>query len=299
MYDKQVVRRRRAVLVILVLLSIVLLTGYFGEGNSGFFHGLQSTGQAILSPIESGASRAFSPVRNLVNGIGDLFDAKSQNKQLRKDLAAARTELAQSQTAIRDDQQLRALVNLPKVSGFPGQYRRVTGRVIWKSPTAWYSTVEVDVGSSDGVKVDQPVITGDGLVGKITSVTGGTAIVTLLTDPSSSVSSEIEPAGAAGIVKPNVGDPNDMRVGFIQNPKGVSTGQTVVTSGFASGALESIYPRGIPIGKVTSVSTNDLALYGTVHMQPFADLRRMDFVQVLLTRPRNAQPPPGGGSTGP
>ena len=130
MYDKQVVRRRRAVLVILVLLSIVLLTGYFGEGNSGFFHGLQSTGQAILSPIESGASRAFSPVRNLVNGIGDLFDAKSQNKQLRKDLAAARTELAQSQTAIRDDQQLRALVNLPKVSGCPGQYRRVTGRVI-------------------------------------------------------------------------------------------------------------------------------------------------------------------------
>jgi rod shape-determining protein MreC len=293
-YDKQVIRRRRAVLAVLVLLSIVLLTGYFGEGNGGFFHGLQRTGQTILSPIEAGASRAFKPVRDLVGGTGDIFSAKSENKKLKKDLAATRAQLAQSQTAVRENEQLRALVNLPHTPGFPTT-RRVTGRVIWKSPTAWYSTIEVDVGMSDGVKVDQPVVTGDGLVGKVSQVTGGTAIVTLITDPSSAVTSEVEPGGAFGVVKPNVGDPNDMRLEFIQKGKNVSTGQSVITGGFASGGLESIYPRGIPIGRVTKVSTDELELYRTVHIQPYADFRRMDFVQVLITHPRTIQAPPGSG----
>src|SRR3954464_10078275 len=103
MYGKQAVRRRRAVLAVLVLLSIVLLTGYFGEGSGGFFHGLQSAGQTVLSPIEAGGSRPSKPVRDLVNGTGDIFSAKSENKKLRKELGATRTQLAQAETAIHDN----------------------------------------------------------------------------------------------------------------------------------------------------------------------------------------------------
>jgi rod shape-determining protein MreC len=297
-YDKQVVRRRRAVLGALVLLSIVLLTGYFGEGNGGFFHGLQSTGQAVLSPIEAGASRAFQPVRDLVGGTGDIFSAKSDNKKLKHELASTRTQLAQAQTAIHDNAQLRALLNLPKTPGFP-QTKRVTARVLSKAPTAWYSTIAIDVGRSDGVKVDQPVITGDGLIGHVSSVNGGTAVVTLITDASSCVSAEVEPDGASAIVKPNVGDPNDMQLQFIQKGKNVTKGQQVVTSGFASGGLESIYPRGIPIGQVTTVSTDELELYRTVHIQPYADFQKVDYVQVLTSRPRVVQPLPGIAGSGP
>src|SRR3954449_13630065 len=101
LYDKQVVRRRRAVLAVLVSLSIVLLTGYFGECSGGFFHSLQSGAQTILSPVEDGASRAFKPVRDLVGWFGDVFNAKDENKTLKKDLSAARTELAQLQTEQR------------------------------------------------------------------------------------------------------------------------------------------------------------------------------------------------------
>ena len=294
MYDKQVVRRRRATLAVLVALSIFLLTGYFNEGDGGFFHGLQRTGQAVLSPIESGASRAFKPVRDLVGGTGDIFTAKSQNKQLRAELATTRTQLAQAQTALHDNAQLSKMLKIdatPGVQGIP----RVTARVIWKSPTAWYSTVEIDKGSGDGVRVDQPVITGDGLVGKVTAVTGGSATVTLITDASSSVSAEVVPNGASGNVQPNVGDPNDMRLEFIQKGKNVTTGQTIVTSGFRSGALQSLYPKGIPIGRVTKVSTDELELYRTVHIQPFADFQRMDYVQVLRTHPQEPNAPAGSG----
>ena len=99
-------------LAVLVGLSIVLLTGYFGEGSGGFFHTLQSGAQTILSPVEDGASRAFKPVRDLTGWFGDVFDAKGENEKLRDDLADTRRELAEAQTLIRDDAQLRKLVGL-------------------------------------------------------------------------------------------------------------------------------------------------------------------------------------------
>ena len=295
MYDKQVVRRRRAVLALLVGLSIVMLTGYFGESSGGPFHRFQAGVQTILSPIEAGASRAFQPIRDVAGWFGDVFDAKGENKELKKELADARTQLAEAQTLVRDDAQLRKLAQLPQRDGFPTT-ERVTARVVWKSPTAWYSTIQVNKGRSDGVKVDQPVITGDGLVGKVTQVTGGTSVVTLITDAESSVSAQIQPDGANGIVQPSVGDPNDMRLRFIQRGHPVREGSIVVTSGFASGKLDSIFPRGIPIGRVTKVESDDLKLYREVRIRPYADFRRIDYVQILTSK--QEQPAPIGGGSG-
>src|SRR4051812_3313443 len=179
-----------------------MLTGYFGESTGGPLHRFQSGVQTIFSPIEAGASRAFKPIRDLGGWFGDVFDAKGENKKLKKDLADTRTQLAQAQTLARDDAQLRKLVTLNASPSFPTT-KRVTGRVIWKSPTAWYSTLEIDVGRSDGVKVDQPAITGDGLVGKVSQVTGGTAVITLISDSESAVSAQIGTDGAHGIVQPS------------------------------------------------------------------------------------------------
>ena len=287
MYDKQVVRRRRAVLAVLVGLSIVILTGYCGEGNGGLFHSLQSGAQTLLSPVEDGASRAFKPVRNLVGWAGDVFDAKDENKKLKKDLANAREQLAIAQTDARDAAQLRDQLKLTDDLGFSGA-SRVTARVIVKAPTVWYSTVTINKGKSDGIQRDQPVVSGDGLVGKVTATTGGTATVTLITDGSSSVPAQIEPNGVPGIVKPAVGDPNDMQLQYIAKNHAVQKGRTVVTSGSASSRLESIFPRGIPIGEVSRVETGELELYRTVHIRPWADFRRMDYLTVLTEKPRSA-----------
>jgi rod shape-determining protein MreC len=300
LYDKQVVRRRRAVLAVLVGLSIVLLTGYFGEGSGGFFHSIQSGAQTVLSPIEDGASRAFKPVRDLVGWFGDVFDAKDENRKLKKDLAAARSQLAIAQTHAHDVPQLQRQLKLTDKLGFTSA-SRTTARVIIRSPTVWYSTVTLDKGRSDGIRVDQPVISGDGLVGKVTTVTGGTATVTLITDGSSNVPAQIEPDGALGVVTPAVGDPNDMQLQYIQKNHPVRKGQTVVTSGSAPGRLESIYPRSIPIGEVSRVDTGELELYRTVHIRPWADFRRMDYLTVLTGKPRfvPAAAGPGPGAAGP
>ena len=289
MFDKKVVRRRRAVLAVCVVMSVALLTAYFGESGGGFLHALQRGAQEVLAPIETGASRALKPVRDLFGWTGDTLDAKKENKRLKQEVEQLRGELAAAQTAQRDARQLRGLVGLSREEGFPQGTRPVTARVIARSPTVWYSSVKIDKGSSDGVKLDQPVIAAGGLAGKVTRVTGGTAEVTLLTDSLSAVSAQIMPEGANGIVRPEVGNPRDLLLDFVEKGRRVTKNTTVVTSGFTSSRVESLFPRGIPIGRVTQVDLDEIELYQRVHIKPFADMRRLDFMQVLTARGRPAE----------
>jgi rod shape-determining protein MreC len=285
-FDKRVIRRRRAALAICVAMSVALITAYFGESGGGLLHALQRGAQEALAPIETGASRALKPVRDLFGWIGDTLDAKDENEELQREVERLRGELARAQTARRDARELRGLVGLQRREGFPQGTRPVTARVIARSPTVWYSSVKIDKGSDDGVRLDQPVTAAGGLAGKITSVSGGSAEVTLVTDASSAVSAQVMPEGANGIVKPEVGNPRDLLLDFVEKGRRVTEGTTVVTSGFTSSRVESLFPRGIPIGTVTEVDLDEIELYQRVHIKPFADLRRLDWLQVLTARGR-------------
>jgi rod shape-determining protein MreC len=280
-YDRKVIRRRRAVLALCVALSLFALTAYFGESPSGMLHGIQRGAQEVLSPIESGASKVFKPFRDLFNWVGDAFDANSENKKLKKELAQARTELAQARTAARDSEQLRRMVDLQKEPAFPDGMSPVTARVIARSPTDWSSTIQINKGTGDGVRPDQPVITGDGLVGKVAQASGSTATVQLITDGEAAVDAAIVPDGTSGVVRTPVGDPEDLQLDFVREVEAIRKGQTVITSGFKTGRLESLYPRGIPIGAIRKVDRDELETYQRVHVDPFADFRRIDLVQVL------------------
>jgi rod shape-determining protein MreC len=284
-FDSKVIRRRRATLAVLVGLSIVMLTAYFGESNNGgFFHTLQRGAQEAFAPIETGTDRALKPFRDLFGWFGDTIDAKGENEDLRSEVQDLRQRLAENATGARDAAQLRGLVELRRSASFPAATRPVAARVIARSPTVWYSTVKIDKGSGDGLRRNQPVIASGGLAGKVTQVTGGTAEVTLITDASSAVSGQVMPNGASGIVKPEVGEPDDLLLDFVDKGRRVTEGTTVVTSGFTSSRVESLFPRGIPIGRVTKVDLDEIELYQRVHMKPFADLREVDFVQVLTAK---------------
>ncbi|MFN2617547.1 MAG: rod shape-determining protein MreC [Thermoleophilaceae bacterium] len=296
MFDRKTVRRRRAALAVFVGLSVALLTVYFGESGGGILHALQRGAQEAFAPVESGASRALKPVTDLFGWFGDTLHAKGDNKDLKKEVQDLRSRLAQAQTAQRDAAELRGIVRLQRAGGYPQGTDPVTARVIARSPTVWYSSLKIDRGSGDGIHVDQPVIAAGGLAGKITRVTGGTAEVTLITDSESAVSAQVMPQGASGIVKPEVGNPNDLLLDFVEKGQRVTQGATVVTSGFTSSRVESLFPRGIPIGRVTKVALDEIELYQRVHIKPFADLKRLDYVQVLTKRPNTARAsavPPG------
>ncbi len=284
MYDRKVVRRRRAALAAFVVLSIAILTAYFGESGGGLFHSLQRGAQEAFAPVETGASRALKPARDFVDWTGDTIDAKDENADLKKEVQRLRTDLAESQTALRDTGQLKELASLRGENYFPQATAPVTARVIARSSTVWYSTIKIDKGSSDGLRTDQPVIAAGGLIGKLTDVTDGTAEVRLITDGQSGVSAQVFPAGVIGVVRPEVGDPDDLLLEHVESGRRVTENTLVITSGFTSSRTESLFPRGIPIGRVTKVDLDELETYQRVHVKPFADLRRLDLVQVLTRR---------------
>jgi rod shape-determining protein MreC len=284
MYDRKVVRRRRAVLAVFVVLSIAILTAYFGESGGGFFHSFQRGAQEAFAPIETGASRVLKPVRDLFGWVGDTVDAKDQNADLKKEVQRLRSDLAQAQTELRDAGQLKGLATLHAENYFPQSTAPVTARVIARSATIWYSTLKIDKGSDDGLRENQPVIAAGGLIGKLTSVTGGTAEVRLITDGQSGVSAQVFPAGVTGVVRPEVGNPKDLLLEHVESDRRVTENTLVITSGFKSSRTESLFPRGIPIGRVTKVDLDELETYQRVHVKPFADLQRIDIVQVLTRR---------------
>ena len=297
MYDRKVVRRRRAALAVFVALSIAILTAYFGESGGGFFHALQRGAQEAFAPIETGASRALKPVRDLFGWTGDTFEAKKENKELRREVERLRAALAEAQTSQRDAEQLEGLVGLREDSSFPRGTEPVTARVIARSPTVWYSSIKIDKGSSDGVRVDQPVIAAGsdpeagevgGLAGKVTSVTDGAAEVTLITDASIGVGAQVMPSGATGVVRPAVGNPRDLLMEFVEGGR-VTEKTTVATSGFTISKDESLFPRGIPIGRVSEADLDELEVYRRVHLEPYADLKSIDIVQVLTKRGTSSQ----------
>ena len=279
MYKKSV-RRRRAVLALLVGLSLILITDYFGESAGGGLHALQRGVLQVLSPIQEGANRALKPFRDLAGWFGDTLGAKGDRDKLRKEVRTLRNRAIDDQAAIRENLQLKGLLQLDQ-SAQLNSYTRLTARVIGRSPTVWYATINVDKGSSAGVHVNQPVVGSDGLVGKVTTVTPGASQVTLITDHTSGVSAKLNDTGVDGVVQPAVGDPNDLLLDFVSRSTRIIKGEAVVTAGTTASRLESLFPPGIPIGTVTKVEDQELNLYQRVHIKPYADLRRLDFVQIL------------------
>ena len=286
MHDKQV-RRRRAVLIALVAVSLILLTAYFGETPNSPLHSVQRGVVEVLSPVEQGANAVLAPVRDGAGWISDTLHAKSQVKTLRTQVQQLTAKLAQAQGAKIQNTQLSHLVHLDDNIGV-NAFHPVTAQVIARDPLLWYQTVELDKGSDDGVRLHDPVIADRGLVGEITEVSATASIVSLITDHTVSVTARVNDAkGDTGELVPAVGNPNQLVLQYLQPPNpsqiqlGPQAGQQVVTAGFRSGNGDSYYPANIPIGWVAPFNENQLFNDGQIQVTPAADLRRFDVVQIL------------------
>jgi rod shape-determining protein MreC len=265
------------VLALLIVGSFALLTITYGQGSNGLQRGVSS----IFSPLESGADRALKPARDLVNWFDETFDAKGENSKLHGEVEALRKQAVGEKAALAENAQLRKLVKLDESGAIPSGYQEVTGNVIARSPTIWYADVGIDVGSGDGVRPGDPVINGDGLVGTVSAVTGGSAQVRLIADGQSAVTAKVVPLGAQGVIQPEVGNPGSLILNFIDSAKHVHKGQDVVTAGWRAAEISSGYPPNLPIGEITEASIVQQEAQQQVRVRPFADLRELDLVQVL------------------
>ena len=282
MYDKQV-RRRRAVLALLVVVSLILLTAYFGESAGSPLHSVQRGVVAVLSPVQEGASRALKPVRDLFGWFGDTARAKTERDQLRAQRDRLLEQVVGYKVALQENAELRRQVGLQDSNGLDA-YDKRAARVIGRpANNLLLDRLQVDAGSGAGVRVGDPVIADGGLVGHVSFVASDAALVTLITDPSSSVSVKVlNGAGDSGLLKPSVGDPLDLLVQLLPRRARIAQDDIVVTAGFRTSRLDSLYPPDVPVGRVTKADPEELASDQQVHVAPIADLRHLDFVQILV-----------------
>lgn len=279
MYRRQV-RRRRAVLVGLIVLCLILLSSHFSEAESGPLHAIQRGVSTVLSPLGEAAERALKPVRDLIDWFEETFEARGENEALREELSELRARVAEAEGAVGENAEFEKLLEIDRSAAIGG-FEPVTARVIGRSPTVWFGTVTIDQGSGAKIERNDAVITGDGLVGRIRAVAGGSAQVELITDPDSAVSARVLPDGPQGVVAPVAGDPDDLLLDFIDEQESIEENQALVTAGWSNGVVSSAYPPEIPIGRVSQAEVGEQEEFQLIHVTPFVDLRNLDYVQVL------------------
>ena len=223
-------------LALLVISSFVLLTLTYGHSSGGLQRGVS----AIFSPLQDVSDRALKPARDLVDWFDKTFDARGENSRLKSELTKARALAVGSQAALQENAQLRKIVELDRGPLAYSNLKRVPARVTARSPTVWNSTVSIDAGSGDGVHVDDPVLSGDGLVGRVSSVEGGSSQVTLITDNASAISAKVVPGGVQGVMRPDIGDPENLILDFIDSTRA------------SASARRSSPPAGAPRGSPRS-----------------------------------------------
>ena len=274
--------RARLVALALVLVSLALLTVYFRESSGGPLHGAQRIVVSALTPFEAAAERVARPFRDAYGWTADLFGAKSENAELRTEVRELRRQVIVNETAAQENEELRRLLDYRDGPRFPNDYDAVATRVIVPPQTEFRQEVLVAAGSGDGVAVEDPVVTAEGLVGTVTEVTSNAARVRLLTDQQSAASAYVPQTGAAGIVQRGQSTAS-LVLDRVEKEEAVERGHMVVTAGSRSGRLESLFPRGIQICVVESVSQRDTDPFKRIQCAPLVDFDSLNEV-IVLTR---------------
>jgi rod shape-determining protein MreC len=269
-----------------VLLSLVLITIYFREPADGGLHHVQAAGATVLRPFEVAAERVARPFRDAYGYAADLVGAKSENARLKDENRSLRQQVALLSTAASENAQLRGLLQYKDAPRFPAGYRQVSTAVISRAPDDFDQQIGIAAGSANGIRAGDPVLTADGLVGHVDHVTSHTSEVTLLTDESSAVSVVDVKTNARGIVRHGSGTAC-CSIDRVPHEQVVHQGDWIATSGWRYGGLASIYPKGIPVGTVTSVGQLDTDLFKQVQIQPFVKFSSLSSVLVLVPKHRS------------
>jgi rod shape-determining protein MreC len=272
---------RRLVLAVLVLGALALLTISFRSPTTGALHDVQSVGATGLRPFQVAAQRVARPFRDVYGYFSGLAGAKAENKTLRRELRDARALAYANLATAQRAEALQKLMQFEEGTRFPNDYRAVNTTVTSYPTSAFAQQVTIAAGSTSGIRVNTPVITGDGLIGRVVNVSPHTALVTLITDPDANTPARDVDNGVSGLIRHGQG--NALFFDRVSKEKKVKRGDIIVTQGTVDRRYPDIYPYGIPIGRVISASTSDIASFLIVQVVPLARFDSLDAVAALVS----------------
>ncbi|OGB89204.1 MAG: rod shape-determining protein MreC [candidate division NC10 bacterium RIFCSPLOWO2_02_FULL_66_22] len=275
--------RRATILTTTLVLSFLLMTLQVRHETAV----VSFTRQVLLftvSPFIKLTAVTVQGVTGIWRDYVDLRGLQEENKGLQRETATQKRRIDQLEEQALETQRLQALLAMRQAS----RAEFLTARVIGKDATNWFKTILLDRGSLEGVRRNQPVLAPDGLVGRVVEVTPTSAKVQLLTDPVNAVGGLIQRTRVTGIVSGNLGA--GARVRYLPLMADVVVGDQVVTSG-----MGGVFPKGIPIGRITAVDRRSGALFQEASLQSAVDLSRLEEVLILMTLEANASS--GAGTT--
>ena len=281
--SKNRVIRRRAVVGLLVAASLTLLTMSYREGSTGVVGSVQNGAAEVTAPFASVAHRVTSPFVDAWHWTTGLIDARNQTAKLHRLEAQAGRDAALIKQLQQENTTLKGQAHYVQENP---TFHPVSGSVIIQSPDSDTPSVMIGIGSNQGVQVNDPVVaplsSGGALVGRVKEVTGSTATVQVLLDPAIGVTASVQNRqGANGTIVPSTGTPGELTMAEVPQSALVKDGDTVVTSGY-TGRLKSLYPDGIPIGRVTYVQNDDLGQQSKqIQVTPFVNFDNLSGVVVL------------------
>jgi rod shape-determining protein MreC len=261
------------VLVLLVLTAVTLITLDQRGAGSGLIGSVRDGASDAIAPVQTAVDDAFRPVGDWWSGVSDGAGLKSENARLRKQLADARSRALSAAPALRENEELKQLTQLPFVGGIP----TVATQIVSASPGNFISSVELDKGTDAGIAVGNPVVAGQGLVGRITSASKKRSTVLLLTDPASEVGVRLPRPNATGVAKGRAGS-NLLTLDFVSPDVDVAKGDVVSTAGLQN----AVFPPGLPVARVVSVEKSAGDLDQKIALRPLVNVGRLEFLDVLM-----------------
>jgi rod shape-determining protein MreC len=259
-------------LVVCLVISVVLFTVGVRTGEDGPLGAVRGAFQTVTTPVRLVGSAITMPFQ----GLGNIFSNLTADQATLSELQAENDELRSRNAELEEAEQtatrLQGLLDLQSSYNL----QSTAAHIISGSSDSWSSTVTIDKGTSSGLSVGMPVTSSSGVIGQIVECGATSSTVLLVTDESSSVSAMVQSSRAQGMLDGSAA--GEVRLDMIRTDQTVEVGDIVVTSG-----LGGVFPKGLPLGKVTSVEKNPGSMYYTIVVEPYAHTENAEEVLVITS----------------
>jgi rod shape-determining protein MreC len=275
--------RKMVVIVSLVLLFFFNVIALFISGRHYYSPQVSSIGHSygpvqyfitIVSPFQKGLTQTIHFAEKLWTHYFYLVSVAKENEELKIALSKAIEKNNECIETELSNQRYRNFLNFQKTM----THDTIAAQVIGKDPSPWFNSIIIDKGFSDGVKKGLPVVIPEGVAGQIIEVTKHYSKVLLLIDRNSAIDSLAQRTRARGIIRGS----SDGRFFFqyVLKKYEIQEGDTVISSG-----LDGVFPKGLKVGKVRSITQKNSGIFQEVVVTPFVDFEKLEEVIIILPKP--------------
>ncbi|HUR97803.1 MAG TPA: rod shape-determining protein MreC [Pyrinomonadaceae bacterium] len=265
-------------LVIILLLGNFMLMAFDAREITSGQRIIRVWSQAAADFVQSPVTSISSGFSNYFSSISNLRSAQSENDILKQKVQELELDIKGKEDLTAENDRLRALLNLKENS----KYKVLTARIIGRDPSVWFDSSIINRGSLDGVKINMPVVSDGGLIGRVTAVSPLTAQFDLITRDKSGVGGVVGEIGSSNILGVVAGTSKRdlVEMKYVSGSADVQAGQVVYTTG-----QDGIYPAGLKVGEIVEVRSGSATVPHQIFIRPSAGINSIKEVGVLLYEP--------------